>query len=300
MSAREFLWIVKESALGTVMTSPVAGTDSIYIRLIDGNSFSMVAEPVIEEIPYGGGYAVTAEAVSDHYGCKGQLKTKLYPSQAPLLMAFLTSRINGGQTSPWTTSEPAGDLASVSIYHAVRRSDGSYRRKRFGGVKAAGGTIEVSRQGTTAMISLDLRACRSYGNAMDGTLDPDATEFPTPNETDYPTSPYTFAQTAGTLKIGSNTPRTQYENMRIKVQNFALDGQWFEAPHLTVNQFCGRASTLDTTLYLKASPDDRSAFEAITSQSCSLQFSNGVAGQGCTIDFHGQNTITRLALRLAT
>ena len=63
MPAREFLWIVKESALGTVMTSPVAGTDSIYIRLIDGNSFGMLAEPVIEEIPYGGGFAVTAEAL---------------------------------------------------------------------------------------------------------------------------------------------------------------------------------------------------------------------------------------------
>ena len=40
MSAREFVWIVKESALGTLMTSPTAGTDSIYIRLVDGNSFS--------------------------------------------------------------------------------------------------------------------------------------------------------------------------------------------------------------------------------------------------------------------
>src|SRR3954447_14001739 len=105
MSAPEFLWIVKESALGTVMTSPVAGTDSIYIRLSDGNSFGMVAEPVIEEIPYGGGFAVTAEAVSDHYGCKGQLKTKLYPGQAELLLALLTERVNAGQTAPWTTPE---------------------------------------------------------------------------------------------------------------------------------------------------------------------------------------------------
>src|SRR3954471_13363187 len=118
MSAREFLWIVKESALGTVMTSPVAGTDSIYIRLIDGNSFGMVAEPVIEEIPYGGGYAVTAEAVSDHYACKGQLKTKLYPSQAPLLLPWAVTRINDDQDAPWETTEPAGDLASCSVYHA--------------------------------------------------------------------------------------------------------------------------------------------------------------------------------------
>src|SRR5438128_7496153 len=108
MSAREFLYIVKESSLGTVMSNPVAETDSIYIRLVDGNSFGMVADPVIEEISYGGGLAVTAEAISDHYECKGQLKTKLYPSQAPLLLGLLASRINSGQTSPWTTTEPAG------------------------------------------------------------------------------------------------------------------------------------------------------------------------------------------------
>src|SRR4051812_36817788 len=124
MSAREFLWIVKESSLGTVMTSPTAGTDSIYIPLVDGNSFSMVAEPVIEEIPYGGGLAVAAEAISDHYGCKGQLKTKLYPSQAAMLLGLLMTRVDGAG-APWITSEPTGDLASVSIYHAVRRSDGT-------------------------------------------------------------------------------------------------------------------------------------------------------------------------------
>ena len=79
MSAREFLYIVQESAVNTPVASPTVGTNAIYIRLIDGNSFGMVAQPVIEEIPYGGGFAVTAEAISDHYECKGQLKTKLYP-----------------------------------------------------------------------------------------------------------------------------------------------------------------------------------------------------------------------------
>jgi hypothetical protein len=290
MSAREFLWIVKESSLGTVMASPVAGTDSIYIRLVDGNSFSMVAEPVIEEIPYGGGFAVTAEAISDHYGCKGQLKTKLYPSQAPLLMGLLMTRVDGSG-HPWTTTEPVGDLASVSIYHAVRRSDGTYRRKRFAGCKAAGGRIEVSRQSTTAMLTLDLQACRSYGNAMDGSSDPDGTEFPAPGEVDYPVGPYTFKQSAGGVTVGS--VRTQYESLAIAIRN-ALDGRWFETSYLTVNQFCGRKSTLDIDLYLKASPDDRSAFEAITAKAASVVLTNGVTGQNMTLQYNGQNTISAL------
>jgi hypothetical protein len=289
MPAREFLWIVKESSLGTVMTSPVAGIDSIYLRLIDGNSFSMVADPISEEIPYGGGFAVTAEAVSDHYACKGRLKTKLYPSQAPLLLALLASRINSDQSSPWTTTEPAGDLASISIYHAVQRPDGSYRRNRFAGVKATGGRIEVSRQSTTATLILDLQACRSYGNAMDGSPDPDATEFPAPSELDYPAGPYTFKNTAGHVNVGSS--RTQYESLSVAIEN-SLDGRWFESSYLTVNQFCGRASTLEAALYLKATPDDRTAYEAITAQTCSVGFNNGV--NTCTINFHGKNHITKL------
>jgi hypothetical protein len=289
MPAREFLWIVKESALGTAMTSPAAGTDSIYIRLIDGNSFSMVAEPVIEEIPYGGGFAVTAEAVSDHYGCTGQLKSKLYPSQAPLLLSLLATRVGAGQTTPWLTTEPPGDLASISVYHAVRRSDGTYRRKRFAGVKAKGGRIEVGRESTTATLTLDLQACRSYGNAMDGSSDPDATEFPAPTETDYPSAPYTFKNTAGHVNVGSS--RTQYDSLAIAIQN-ALDGRWFETSYLTLNQFCGRASTLDVDLYLKSSPDDRSAFEAITAQTCSVVFNNGI--NSATVQFNGKNHIAKL------
>src|SRR4051812_11154894 len=103
MSAREFLFIVKEKALNTLVDTPVAGIDSMYIRLIDGNSFSMYAKPVIEEIPYGGGFAVTAEAISDHYECKGQLKTKLYPSQAAMLMGWAITRVDGSG-GPWTTT----------------------------------------------------------------------------------------------------------------------------------------------------------------------------------------------------
>lgn len=289
MSAREFLWIVKESSLGTVMTAPVTGTDSIYVRLIDGNSFGMIARPVIEDIPHGGGFAVAAEAVSDHYECKGQLKTKLYPSQAALLLGLLMTRVSSDQTLPWPTTEPAGDLASVSIYHAVRRSDGTYRRKRFAGVKATGGRIEVSRQSTTAMLTLDLQACRSYGNAMDGSADPDATEFPAPAEADYPTGPYTFKQTSGLFTAG--TARTQYVSLAIAVQN-AVDGRWFEASYLTVNQFCGRSASLDADLYLKATPDDRSAYEAITAQSVSLGFNDGA--KTLTLNFGGRNHITDL------
>ena len=100
-------------------------------------------------------------------------------------------------------SEPPGDLASCTVYHAVRRSDGTYRRKAFTGCKVAGWRIEVSRGSTTAMLTLDLQACKSAGNQMDSTSDPDATAFPAPAETDYPTGPYTFKMTSGGLTVAS-------------------------------------------------------------------------------------------------
>ena len=296
MSAREFLWIVKESALNTPMASPTAGVDSMYIRLIDGNSFSMVANPVIEQIPYGGGVAITADMVADHYECKGQLKTKLYPSQAVLLLNWALTRINTGQTSPWTTTELAGDLASCSVYHAVRRSDGTYLRKQYSGCKVSGARIEVSRQSTTAMLTLDLTACAQLGNSMDSSSDPSSTAFPAPAETAYPLGPYTFKQTAGQLSLGGST-RTQYDSLSVAVQN-ALDGHWFETSSLSVLQFCGRSSTLDANLFLKSTPDDRTAYEAITAQACALTFENGVSGQNCTLQFNGQNRITKLPFDL--
>jgi hypothetical protein len=294
MSAREFLWIVKESALNTPKSSPTAGVDSMYIRLIDGNSFSMYAKPIIEEVPYGGGFAVTAEAISDHYECKGQLKTKLYPSQAALLLGAALTRVDGSG-NPWTTSEPVGDLASFSIYHAIQRSDGTLKRTQYSGCKVAGATIEVSRQSTSAMLTLDLIASKSQGNSMDGSSDPSAMAFPAPAETAYPTGPYTFKSTAGGLVIATSgsTARTEYEDLSIKIQN-VIDGRWFEQSYLQIVAFCGRATTLDSTIYLKPTPDDRTNFESIAVHAASLVFASTMTGDTCTITFNGQNTIIDL------
>src|SRR5207302_1569919 len=107
--------------------------------------------------------------------------------------------------------------------------------------------------------------------------------------------PYTFAQTAGLLvcRSSGSAVRSQYESLAIAGQN-ALDGRWFEASYLTVNQFCGRSTTLEAVLYLKATPDDRSAYEAITAQTASAGFNNGTTGQHLTLTFNGANTITDL------
>lgn len=290
MAAPEFLWLVKESALGTPKTSPVAGTDSIYIRLADGNSFTMDADPIINEVIYGGGYAVVAESVSDHTEVKGGLTTKLYPSQALFLLGWALTRINSGQTAPWTTTELPGDLASVSCYHAFMRSDGTYKRTQYAGTKVASLKLDASRSDPIWKVSLDLQAVKNVGNAYDVSTDPDATAFPAPAETAYPTGPYMFGHSAGNLSLGGSV-RTQYDSLALAVTN-AMDPQWYEAHFLQTLKFHGRQSTLDASLRLKVTPDDRSAYEALTAQACSLALNNGT--NTLTIQFNGKNVITKL------
>lgn len=290
-TAREFVYIVQESALGTPVTTPTIGTSSIFMRLIDSNSFSMIAKPVQEKIPYGGGLATTSQVISDHYECKGQLKTKLYGSQALFLLNWACQQINAGQTIPWTTTELPNDLASCSVYHGIMQNTGTYLRKVFGGCKVSGMRIEVSRQSTSAMLTLDLQACSQTGFATNSG-NPTVTPFPIPTEVEMPLNPYTFAQTAGQLSIGGST-RTQYSDLAIAVQN-TLDGQWFESQGLSILNFHGRSSTLDTTLYLKGTPDDRSAYELGSANAASLTFENSVSGQNLTLQFNGQNVIVDL------
>ena len=122
---------------------------------------------------------------------------------------------------------------------------------------------------------------------MDGTSDPNSTVFPAPTEAEYPAGPYTFKMTAGGITIAST--RTEYEDLNIAITN-VLDGRWFEQSYLQVNQFCGRASTLDTNIYLKPTPDDQAPFELLTPQSVAAVFTTGVTGTNMTVQFNGQNT----------
>lgn len=301
-AAREFLMLVKESALNTPMSAPVAGTDLIYVRLTDGNAFGAQTKPVYERIPYGGGVAIMTDYVTDHYMVQANLKTNLYPTQAKFLMDWATTRINTAQTTPWVTTEPPGDLASVSAYYAVQRSDGTFLRKRYGGCKVSSCTINISRDGTVAKLNLGITACRSFGNAYPGesATDPDATEFPAPSDSSYPTGPYTFVQTAGHVVIRTSgaAVRSKYENLDISFAN-KLDGAWFETAGLQVLKFTGRDSKLDANLLFQATPDDRSVLESATPQVASVEFHNGTTGQNMTINYHAKNFITDLPYDLA-
>jgi hypothetical protein len=285
-SAKEIAWAVQESALGTMMTSPVAGTNSVYPRLAQG-SFGMTADDVQEDILTGGGYGIGGETVSDHYEAKGSLKIPLYASQFLFWMNFCTARIDLTNMLPWPSSEQPGDLASLSFYHNVRTNTGTRIIERFAGTKCASWTLEVSRKSTYATLAMELVAARCYPHVMDASAAP--SDFVYPADTDMPTDPLTFKDTSGGLTIGS--VRVGYDSISISGKN-TLSAQWFETAHLQCLEFCGRQTSLDAELWLKASPDDKTTFQTLTAQAAALVFSHG--GHTYTIDFKGKNVISKL------
>lgn len=289
MAAREFLMIVIESAYGTPKATPSAGTEKIYIRLDGGNAFTMVGDPQMYEVMYGGGRAIPAIMGSDQMQCTGQLTTKFYGSQAVFMTKWMATQVNAAQTSPWTTTEPPDDLASCSVYHAVMRSDGTYKRIRWAGTKVTNWKVDCSRDSKIATLTLGLQSQKFLGNTFDSSSDPDATEFPAPAESAYPVDPFRFIDLAGNFSIA--TSRTNFSAVSIAAQN-ATDPRWFESRFLMLHRFLGRRSTVDSTFLYKASPDDLATYQQMTVKALSLTFNNTV--NTAVFQFNAANYFTKL------
>ena len=193
--SREFLMMTTESAYKTptspAVTWPTSTPNTFYVRLDGENQFTMRPRPVMVTVPYGGGMAYDAFRISDKMACSGSLTTKLYAGPiSQLLLQWACRPIQTGGTDPWTTSEPVGDLASMTIYHAIQRSDGTYKKRLYNGAKVDSWTLDVSESGTIATLSLEITASTPQGNQFDASVDP-TTAFPAPTD-----SPNQFPTTA--------------------------------------------------------------------------------------------------------
>lgn len=275
--SREFLFLVQESAYKTPVTTPVvyptASANAFYIRLDGSNAFSMRPRPVMVAVPYGGGVAIDAFRVSDKIECKGRLVCKLYAGAlSRFLIQWAAQTINTAQTSPWSTTEPTGDLASVSIYHAITRSDGSIKRRVYLGTKVDGWEIEVSEDGTIATLSMNLSASTPQGNQFDGSTDPTSTTFPPPTDSQLPTNPYVFIHASGNLMIGSS--RSTFQSVKIRGKNQIARRFWANR-FVNLMRFVGRSTTLEAVNFYAPTPDDRTSYEGLTTETTSFALNNG-------------------------
>jgi len=255
--AREWLYWQTESAFNTPTGSPTVGTNAFYVRLDGGNAFTMRPRPVMVSVPYGGGLAIDAFRVSDKTELKGRLTTKLYAGPySAMLLGWCGTRINAGQTSPWTTTEPAGDLASAWMCHAVQLSDGSYLKRSYSGCKVDGYDFEVTEDGQIAALSIDISA--STPNAF---ASPPSTSAPT--DAQLPTGPYLFTHASSGLTIAS--ARANFQSLKISCKNVIARRYWTNQ-YVQLMRLLGRSTSLVAENYYMVTPNDRSTYEALTVQ----------------------------------
>lgn len=285
--AREFLMIVQESAYKTPLTAPVVWTTAsayktataYYIRLDEGNAFTMRPRPQTVEIPYGGGLAIGAYRASDKMECRGNLRCKLTTQLAPFLLGWATTRVDTAQTQPWPNQEPAGDLASAAIYHAIMRDDGTFKRRVYLGCKVDSWNVDMSTDSTVGTANLGISGSTPQGNVYDGSVDPTATTFPAPADNNLPVDPYLFAHTQGQILIGgvNRVPITQ---LTMSGTN-TLARSFFNQRFLGKLRFTGRQTNMAVRLEFVTTPDDRATYEGVMPYgvspfAVSVGWSNGV------------------------
>jgi len=259
--AREFLYLVNETSFKTTAT-PTVGTNAFYIRLDGGNAFTMRPRRVDVKVPYGGGLATRRFTVADKLELKGRLVTKLYASK---LTEFLLGKC---------ADASGGDIGSFTAYHAIQRSDNTYKRRGYLGCKVESWTLEISEDSTIGTLTLELAASQPVGVSFGGVTssDPDATAFPAPTDVQLPSNPYVYINASGGLTVGSS--RSKFSGVTIRSQN-KLARRYFATPFLDVLKFVGRETTMEVNHFFMASPDDRSVYEALTEQTVSFTLDNG-------------------------
>ena len=263
--AREFLMIVEESSYMTPAATPVVWTtttpyntaNGFYVRLDEGNAFGMRARPQEVEIPYGGGLAIGAYRATDKIECRGNLRLKLTAGIAPFVLNWASTRTTA--TVPWPNTEPPGDLASCAVYHAIMRSDGTFRRRVYLGCKVDSWSLDMSSDSTVGTLNLGLSASTPQGNAYDSSVDPTAIVFPAPADNNLPVDPYLFTHTSGHVML-NGVSRLNISQLTLNGTN-TLARSFFNQRFLGKLRFTGRKTTAACRLEYQVTPDDRVTYE---------------------------------------
>ncbi len=181
---REYVQLTQEDAFGVPVAAPTRGVDQICIRLPGPNQQTMRPNPVTIEVPYGGGFNIIRDSVSDKTELKGTLTTPLFYSQAKFLLGWALERNTG--TAPWVTAEPLQQFASVTLDHAIMDDTGAWKRKRYTGVKADGFHFTMSDEAQYATVAVDILGGTYQGNTFDSSADPTGTDGPDPGGCRFP------------------------------------------------------------------------------------------------------------------
>ena len=328
MAAREWLYIVQESAFNTpiIAASQVVGgstPNAFYLRLDGSDTFTMRPVPVMVAVPYGGGYAIDAFRVSDKTELRGRIMTKLYQGQfASFLLSWAGVRCgptSGSITSPWVTTEPAGDLASCALVHAIQATTPtgttSFVMRGYTGVKVEGYDFTVSEDQQIATLSLDLSASTPAPAIEGGSAPAWFTTLTAPTDLQLPGpqasagcggAPFVFTHAGtgggGTSLVlgggGSPITRVQFQNLTISSKNVLMRRFWANQ-FAQIMRFCGRSTTLQAQHFYNVTPDDRINYEALTLMTPATFQLYASASDVVTWNFNANSVLTAVTDQLA-
>lgn len=273
--------ITQEAAFGTY----APGGATTFPRLGSPGSFSLKPTTSFATIMDGLGRGVQQLALPTTRSLTGQMVTEIGPTNAPFLVPWACTRINSGQTSPWTTAELPFDLASCTIDFAHEVfSTATLSRKRSLGIKvstfgAACSTTQPKLMGTFSLIG-----SKRQGNPVDGSADPDATAFPVPACSVFPEDCYQHFDLSGSVTI-LGAARTNFDSWSLRLEN-TLEAYFDESRFATSIRCTGRALVVTCNLRHKSTPDDWTSYEQGTAGAASFTFTQG--GHTLAFDLKGK------------
>jgi hypothetical protein len=266
---KRFLRITQEAAFGTY----ASGGSLIWPRLSSSGAFKVMASPDYWTVMDGSGLGVQALAGTSTMGLAGSLTTEVTATQAQFLLGWYFQRVNGAGTVPWTTTELPNDLASCTVDYARTNFDATLRRRRYLGVKGTSCSLQCSKDSPKLMGTFGMVGAIPQGNAYDSSSDPNATVFPEPALTVFPSDVYLFQHLAGHVTVLGSS-RTNFDSFSLSLTNKCKP--YFDEGHFANSiRMGGRTLTVQLRMRLKGSPDDWAAYEQGTQSSASFTFDNG-------------------------
>jgi hypothetical protein len=295
MTAPQYLMYIEEETYGVPKLTTGAPTTAAfgYIRLLGDNAFTIAPSQDSVKVAYGGGVATNIARIPGRITAEGTLTTVIHYTQAAALLGWALTPINTGRTAPWTTSadtvQGPGDLASMSLYHAVRQSDGTYYKRAYHGAKVRSMRLECSADDPLVRATLNISAGQPVPDAAwGGAAVIGASEFPAPADGDYPdpTKILHYYDSAGHVVIGGTT-RTLYGSLMMEVNNI-IDTKYYTSRYASVISYRGRNTTaVQIKSLFTPTPTDRNDYETNAAKTVVVTFTNGV--NSVAIDFKANN-----------
>ena len=235
--ARQWLRLSKEAVRGERKAEPVEG-DQIYLRLDQGNAFSMMMTPAPYQIR--GAEALNQVVQSDFqtYTTPGTLNTLFYPSQAGYILGWASELTSSG--SPATYS-----AKTVTIDWFNGKTTRSFLGVHLGELKL---TVP---SGQPARWALSLQGWKEDTATAEVLAEPAFSVFPTD-------LPFNLSHTSGGFKLGSDTARVQYQSFEWTLTNMlAVTHCESQFPDI---DWSGRDSAFTTAFKYKADETDEATW----------------------------------------